>query len=436
MKRRIFCVVLCLTMLFLSGCTGIVGTVDELLTPPRPSGELYFIQKALDDSVNEDYVLKYPTSGDYRSAFVRKDINGDGETEVFAFYSTTSDNIVTMHVNLILKENSKWKSVGDFKCVATGVDTVEFSDMDGDGVFEIVVGWSIYGSVDKSVGVYTVKNNLFAQRIIESYTRFLCRDIDGDSKSELFLTHIDTANQRAVAKLIKLTNKGTEELGACELDGKVTAHASPIVAKMLGGKTAIYVDAVKGDGMITEILCVSNGKMYNVFEGEKGGTAMATYRASTVSIRDIDNDGVYEVPTLELMTQGGTTGDDVYKTYWYAYGSDYLALKCTTIMNYADGWYIEIPKKWEDRITVIRDTANRERIFMRIDEKTGNSAEVVLKIRVVPITTPIESITSFGFKTFEITRNEEYYFAASYNEMSLPESLSKEEIIEMFKLIK
>ena len=176
--------------------------------------------------------------------------------------------------------------------------------------------------------------------------------------------------------------------------------------------------------------------MYNVFEGEKGGTAMATYRASTVSIRDIDNDGVYEVPTLELMTQGGTTGDDVYKTYWYAYGSDYLALKCTTIMNYADGWYIEIPKKWEDRITVIRDTANRERIFMRIDEKTGNSAEVVLKIRVVPITTPIESITSFGFKTFEITRNEEYYFAASYNEMSLPESLSKEEIIEMFKLIK
>ena len=435
MKKRIICAVLCVAMLFLSGCTGIVGTVDELLSPPRPSGELYFIQKALDDSVNEKYVLKYPTSGDYRSAFVRKDINGDGETEAFAFYSTTSDNIVTMHVNLILKQNGVWKSVGDFKCVATGVDTVEFSDMDGDGVFEIVVGWSIYGSVDKSVGVYTVKNNLFAQRIIESYTRFLCGDIDGDGRSDLFLTHIDSANQRAVAKLLKLTEKGAEEIGNCEIDGNVTANSTPIVAKMLGGQTAIYVDAVKGDGMITEILGIADGKMFNALAKE-GGAAMATHRASTVSIMDIDGDGVYEIPTLELMTQGGGIGDDVYKTYWYAYGSDYLALKCTTIMNYADGWYIEIPKKWEDRITVIRDTANRERIFMRIDEETGNSAEVILKIKVVPISTPIETITSFGFKTFEITRNDEYYFAASYNEMTLPESLSKEEIIAVFKLIK
>lgn len=435
MKKRIICAVLCVTMLFLSGCTGIVGDIDELLSPPRPSGELYFIQRALDESVNEKYVLKYPTSGDYRSAFVRKDINGDGETEAFAFYSTTSDNIVTMHVNLILKQNGAWKSVGDFKCVATGVDTVEFSDMDGDGVFEIVVGWSIYGSVDKSVGVYTVKNNLFAQRIIESYTRFLCGDIDGDGRSDLFLTHIDTANQTAVAKLIKLTDKGTEEIGNCELDGNVTAHSAPIVAKMLGGQTAIYVDAVKGDGMITEILGISGGKMFNAL-AKDGGAAMTTHRSSTVSIMDIDGDGVYEIPMIELMTQGGGIGDDVYKTYWYAYGEDYLALKCTAIMNYADGWYIEIPKKWEDRITVIRDTANRERIFMRIDEETGNSAEVILKIRVVPIATPIESITSFGFNTFEITRNDEYYFAASYNEMTMPESLSKEEIIAMFKLIK
>ncbi len=428
--------ILCVTMLFLSGCTGIVGAVDELLTPPRPSGELYFIQQALDDSVNEKYTLKYPVSGDYRSAFVRKDINGDGENEAFAFYSTTSDNIVTMHVNLILKKNGEWTSVGDFKCVATGVDMVEFSDMDGDGVFEIVVGWSIYGSVDKSVGVYTVKNNVFAQRIIESYTRFLCRDIDGDKKSDLFLTYIDAANQRAIAKLIKLSDKGTEEIGSCELDGKVTAHSAPIVSKLLGGETAIYIDAVKGDGMITEVLGVSNGKMYNALENQKGGSVMSTYRASGVSIMDIDSDGVYEIPLLELITQGGGIGDDVYKTYWYAYDGEYLVLKCAAIMNYADGWYIEIPEKWEDRITVIRDTANRERIFMRIDEETGNSAEVVLKIRVVPIATPIESITSFGFETFEITRNEEYYFAASYNQMSLPESLTKQEITDMFKLIK
>ncbi|MEE1197961.1 MAG: hypothetical protein U0K54_02305 [Acutalibacteraceae bacterium] len=436
MKKGLICICLVLVMLLLSGCTGIVGTVDELLAPPRPTGELYFIQKALDDSVSGDYVLKYPLSGDYRSAFVRKDVDGDGTVEAFAFYSTTSENIVTMHVNLITKLKGEWTSVGDFPCVATGVDTVEFSDMDGDGNFEIVVGWSIYGTVDKSVGVYSLKNNVFAQRIYESYSRFMCQDIDGDKRNDLFLTHIDTVNQQATAKFIRINDKGAAEINTCPLDGLVTSHLQPVVSKLMGGEMAIYIDAVKGDGMITEVLGLKNGKLYNALENQSGGSTMSTYRASNVLIMDIDGDGVYEIPLLELITESGNPNDNIYKTYWYAYDGEYLILKNSTIMNYADGWYIELPPKWEDSITIIRDTAKRERIFMRIDDETGISAEVILKIRVVPISTPIEDINSYGFETFEITRNEEFYFAASVNLMTFPESVTKQEIIQMFKLIK
>ena len=436
MKKGLICICLVLAMLLLSGCTGIVGTVDELLAPPRPTGELYFIQKALDDSVSGDYVLKYPLSGDYRSAFVRKDVDGDGTVEAFAFYSTTSENIVTMHVNLITKLKGEWTSVGDFPCVATGVDTVEFSDMDGDGNFEIVVGWSIYGTVDKSVGVYSLKNNVFAQRIFESYSRFMCQDIDGDKRNDLFLTHIDTANQQATAKFIRINEKGSAEINTCQLDGLVTSHLQPVVSKLMGGEMAIYIDAVKGDGMITEVLGLKKGKLYNALENQSGGSIMSTYRASNAEIMDIDGDGVYEIPLLELITEAGNSNDNIYKTYWYAYDGEYLILKNSTIMNYADGWYIELPPKWEDSITIIRDTAKRERIFMRIDEETGISAEVILKIRVVPISTPIEDINSYGFETFEITRNEEFYFAASVNLMTFPESVTKQEIIQMFKLIK
>ena len=436
MRKKLLCVLLIACALLLSGCTTLAADADQLMSPPMPSGELYYIQKALDGSVNENYTLKYPTGGDYRSAFVRRDIDGDGKSEAFAFYSTSADNVVSMHVNLILKKGDEWVSVGDFKYVASGVDSVEFSDMDGDGILEVIVGWSVYGSVDKSVGVYTVKNQVFAQRVIESYTNFMCRDLDGDGKTDLFLSYIDTANQTATAKLIGLNDQGAEEKGHVLLDGNVTSHAVPVVGKLLGGNTAVYIDAVKGDGMITEILEIADGTMKNALQNEQDGTAMSTYRASSVTVMDIDKDGVYEVPMLELVTQGSYGNDNVYKTYWYAYDGKYMELKCAAFMNYADGWYITVPEKWDDRITVIRDTANRERTFMRIDEETGNSAEVVAKIHTLPIDTPVSSIMTYGFDSFELATSGQYKFVASLSTQDLPEGLTREEIKEMFYIIK
>ncbi len=436
MKRKILSAFLCCVFLLLSGCNVIDTKVEELLQPPRPSGELYYIQKALDDAVNEPYTLEYPTSGDNRSAFVMCDVDGDADDDVFAFYSTTADNVVYMHVNYIRKNEDKWTSVSDFKCVAGGVDTVSFADMDGDGIKEIIIGWSVYGAVDRSVGVYTLGGYTIAQRVIEKYTNFICQDIDGDKKSDLFLSYIDSANRTATAKLISLNDTGVAVKGSCALEGAVTSHLAPIVAKMVGGETAIYIDAVQGDGMITEILGVNDGEMYNALASGYGVSVMSTYRATGVSVRDIDSDGVYEIPLMELITQGGYVGDNVYKTYWYAYDGKYLNLKESTIMNYADGWYITLPDKWDGTISVVRDTANRERTFMRIDADTGNSAEEILKIRTVPLSTPISSITSYGFTTFEITRNDEYYFAASISNTVYPESLTEAEVKGIFHLIK
>lgn len=421
-------------VLLLCGCSFTHSDTDGLLSPPRPAGELYKIQQVLKNSVSEKYTLKYPVNGEYRSAIIQKDLNSDGVDEAVAFYSTVKDNSVSMHILLIVKRNDEWISQGDFKCVATGVDSVEFKDMDADGNKEIIVGWSVFGNVEKRLGVYTVQNGTFMQRVNESYNNYLCEDLNGDGKQEIFLVNLNSSDATAVSKLIALTDDGTELLGSVPLDPNITGYSPPIVSKLPNGNTAIYVDAIKGSGVITEVLEIKNGSMVNALLNENQETA-DTFRASGVAARDIDADGVCEIPLTVLVTQAQDSNDNIYRTEWNVIKNAKLETKFSAFMNYSDGYYIKIPEKLKGKITVSRDTSKRIRTILWIDEKTGNSADILVRIQALPVT---ESSAPSGAAipgATEIGRTNELYYLAACNEFAGEKSISLDEFKNYFKIL-
>lgn len=78
----------CLTF---TSCTGFTKVTEDLMKPPRLTAEQKEIDDALHAAVIEsDISFKYPKSGDYRSAFVFHDIDGDGEEEAIVFYAVDS----------------------------------------------------------------------------------------------------------------------------------------------------------------------------------------------------------------------------------------------------------------------------------------------------------------------------------------------------------
>ena len=127
------------------GCAFVENT-DELVSPPELTGEMSLIANALHDMAGEDCDLEYPTSGEHRSAIILQDINGDENYEAFAFYNTANDEMTTLHINAICQKDGKWVSVSDQTMIATGVEKVEFCDINGDGNKEILVGWDVNGS--------------------------------------------------------------------------------------------------------------------------------------------------------------------------------------------------------------------------------------------------------------------------------------------------
>ena len=148
MVKRIIALFLAgVLILMLCGCDSFGITDDELLSPPKAQGVYGIISDVLKNSITEKYTLKYPTSGEYRSAIVLKDINNDGVEEAVAFYTTTTDNTVSVHINLIAKINGEYVSVGSSKIVGSGVERLEFCDLGGDGKQEIIVGYYVFGAL-------------------------------------------------------------------------------------------------------------------------------------------------------------------------------------------------------------------------------------------------------------------------------------------------
>ena len=383
-KRLIAVVLAALFCFTLSGCDVLQTDFSGLIAAPKLEGDMYPVQQALEAWAGEDITLKYPVSGDYRSAFIMTDVNSDGFTEAVAFYSVTADSAVTMHINIIANRGDEWKSMGDLSLVANDVESVSFSDLDGDGSKEIIVGWMVYGSIDKQVGVYSFTKDTLTQRVLEKYTNFTCADLNSDDMLDLTVVYLNSTDKVASAKVISFKDDGIAKIGSVGLDGNVSSYSTPVVAPLKNGATALYIDAVKGSGMITEIIWFEDTLLKSLISPTTMENTV-THRLSAVSSRDFSGDGVIDIPLLELLpsTAESDEADKVYITNWCDFDGNKMEVCASTFMNYSDGYCLTIPDSWKNSIHLTRKTESRLRVFYHYDINTGTYGEEIFRIIAV-----------------------------------------------------
>lgn len=88
--KRIMALLLAAALFCLSGCSLTPTSMESLLSPPVRTEEQSEIYQALLSSVNTNISLVYPRSGEYTSAFVVEDIDGDGLEDALVFYQDQS----------------------------------------------------------------------------------------------------------------------------------------------------------------------------------------------------------------------------------------------------------------------------------------------------------------------------------------------------------
>ena len=434
-KKIIALVLAAVLALFFAGCSPMETNVENLIVPPKLEGEMRPVQEALEASVGRDITLRYPVSGEYHSAIVMKDLNGDGTDEAVAFYSTTADSTVMMHINVIAKDQEGWQSKGDMNLVGSGVESLSFSDLDGDGNLEIVVGWLVYGTVDKKAGIYAFDGKKIIQRALEPYTNFTTVDLSGDGRGDLTLIHLNTAEKKAQAKVLSFSTAGVVEIGNLPLDGGVTSYSTPVYSTLSDNTPALYVDAVKGSGMLTEILWFDNGTFKTVYDAAQPDAA-PTYREGMVAARDYNEDGIIDIPRSEILlsTQNLADADKVYFTNWSDFNGLEFRTLSSTFMNYADGYSLTVAPEWKDKMFLIRRTEARMRMIYEYDPEKEKSGGEIFRIAVV-------TEEDYGKKDY----TAEGYFLISkqkgliYLSLVNPENslgITEDTVMTMFELIK
>lgn len=432
-RAKMIIAVLLAVMLF-AGCTPFDDSPDSLLVAPKLSGEMHPVQKALDKKINGKYQLKFPTSGETKSAITLVDLDGDGLSEGVAFYSINDNNSVTMNIAVIAFDNNEWKVVAQESIVAGGVGQVYFTDMDGDSTKEIVVGWNVYGSANKTVSVYEYSGQTLIKLIEENFAEFLLCDLDGNLSQDLLIFQLDMTTVGSYVRYFGINSQGVSELGNCETDGNITSYDSVTLSKLPNGEFCVYADCIKGAGMITEVIYFKDGKLVSPFYDSELMENAVTYRPAIVPCRDYDNDGFIEIPVMrELPTDMSPSASAAYLTVWSQFDGDKLIDEAYTLMNYSDGYSIKLTKGLAAKSTAIRNLEYRERIICEYDYEKNVLKDEIFRIRVVS-----KSSYDSGIYTSDhvvLAKSESLVWIASISPKAKDYKITKENISEIFELI-
>lgn len=385
-KKRVLTAFVCLLCaLLLCACsTAPTADGDPLLKAPRLPGEYYDIQQALDSSVASPYTLKYPTSGEYKSAVTLVDITNDGRQEAVAFYSTTTNDVTSISLCLLTYKDEEWVAVSDSYAYASSIEQIMFDDLDGDGKKEIIVGW-VTGPTDKQVCVYSFENATLSQRLAEKYTEFLCCNLNNADHNSLLVVTLDTAETTARATLFGFKDKELAAFGSCSLDGGATAHFTPVLSKLPDGRPAVYIDATKGAGTLTEVLYFDKGALVNGAYDPLAAASSTTYRASTANIYDINGDQIPDIPMQVdfLGMSGFSEAEKSYITVWCDHTTKGLVKKLTSYVNYTDSYSFELPDGWREGVTLQKDSKKRTRSFYAFSKKKNIAGDILLELITV-----------------------------------------------------
>ena len=395
MKKIIAILLITVVCLTLSGCDFNIASVDSLMRPPKLSGDSSLLQEAFENSVNysESVIMKTPMSGDNRSSYLFYDLDNDETQEAFVFYSDPAVEEVA-YVSAFKKINGNWSCVSNIKGRGEDVYEVSFADINGDGIKEIVISWNSTSQVElanfsdfgssrnRTMTIYSYNGSSFTLIKTEVFTKAFIDDLNGDNADELFVLNIDLSNQtkNTVGRIISFNSAykvvNEEEFtitGMLEILNVVTDNyiSNDEV------HTRLYIDGLISEtGVLTEVIDITHSDFaikLPLYESNVS-EAPLTLRDVRTNSRDIDNDGIVEIPTLETLVSGTSISSasadamPLNLTVWSELKDGLIVADFKCLLNSTYGYMFVFPEDSVGKVTVVYNTDTTTLTFYTLDE--------------------------------------------------------------------
>ncbi len=378
---------LCLT----AGCSITDIGKEDLLRPPKTMGDEAEIEALISKTAPNGYTLKYPKSGNYRSAIIMRDINGDNVSEAIAFFRE-KDSAAGVHMLMMCDIDGDWEVTGDFVTETADVDCVDFADINENDSQEIVVGYATYTSNVNFLSVYSYENG--KTNTVDSgqnYSAFYCGNFDGSGKSNIITLSLFTTENEAKATMLAYNSSrgALVTKAAASMDPNVVSYQNMTQTELGDGVKGLVIDGTLSGGELnTQVVYYNKTKkaLENPLYKEK--KVNPTQRVSSILSADIGNDLKYEIPTVSTLPYNKSSGEFTAadQVIWNNFSLEHEELVPVqrTVANYNYAYTIKIPETWEQGsfTALLNESGEEMRVCEWADKKVG---ETFFEIRVFKV---------------------------------------------------
>lgn len=386
---------LCILCLLMCGCS--VGIpVENLLTPPKLTTEQNEIYQTLINSVGTGIKLKYPRSGDFRSAFIIQNIDNESGDEALVFYEnqTVQSGEGSLRLKILDKSGDRWQSVYDLACVGSEVDSVSFADLGSGNNIDIIVRYSMLNQTEKAFSVLNYRDGVPVELYASSYACLEVIDLNSDGRNELVTVVNDKVNQVSTAMMFSNGENGFEKLSEVPLSGSAADFLSVTKGMINENTMALFFDFSRGSGQSgTDVIyCYGNRVVSPNSVGEAPASSQITrftndYMAEIFSF-DIDNDGLIEVPSTTPLPgyETLTRPEQLCAVQWHTVQDDNFIPEHYTYYSSKYRFALIFPNRWCGVVSAVVNHADNEIIFISYNPTIGlevNNTTELMRIRAV-----------------------------------------------------
>lgn len=351
----------------LSGCVS--DSVEELMTLPQLPIQYTDLSEQIDEMVKKGYEYMSPLTGRNIQSVQMVELNGDGYDEAVAFFRLPSDE-KQLKIVVFGRADENYIPLYTIESAGTGIDSVNYCDLTGDGKMELIVGWRISADV-QTVAVYSLDEEPTVL-MRSGYTRFSIEDLDDEDIPCLLLLRTDKEGN-SIAEVYTWRDGAMVASSQCMLSCDMAELSrGSVVSGMLtkDGIPTVLVTGVNSQGMaVTDILTYqeSSGLVNVALNGFTGrSNVIASY--CQIQPQDIDGDGLIEIPVPAENSKNTNPSGGIISWMNYDEDGDESWAVDTYHSPNAD-WFFTLPKDWHGRETaVITESTNNENcVLLQVD---------------------------------------------------------------------
>ncbi|MEG2813476.1 MAG: hypothetical protein RSA79_02640 [Oscillospiraceae bacterium] len=377
--------------ILLTGCTYSNAGIDTIMTPPKLSKEQNEIYAALSENVGKNIKLKYPRSGEFTSAFLIANIDEEPTDEAIVFYENSNNSTATMPIRIKVLDqiNGKWVSRCENGVEASEIEKVSFVNVNNQ--IYIIIGFTLLSKSEKTVKMFRFNEGMLKEISTDLCNNYEVIDIDGNGIDEVVIVSNKAQKDKEknlVASVNEISLSGLTATTTVKMNSDVVEYVNINSGIIYGGKPALYLDGLLGNSKLsTEILILKDKKLTNLIYNEFSEKKIVekTVRPLGSYSIDIDNDGIFEIPTVKPVPGYENTPkyQTQYFTDWSYYKDFKMEIKETSFVSYQLGYALIFSDEWRDKITLEYNIANNEASFYSYLPKEEKIGELLFSIKVL-----------------------------------------------------